>query len=306
MGKAYLLVAVLVLIALLFGALAVVLLGTNLPNTSPTPSPTPTQPPINTPSSTVSPTSTSTQTPSPTPTQTPSLGATVYSYSIVQSYPHDPTAFTEGLIVENSTILLESTGSYGSSSLRRVNLSDGAVLQQYDLSSEYFGEGIAVVGDKIVQLTWQNHIGFVYDKATFELLGNFSYNTEGWGLTYDGTRLIMSDGTDKLYFLDPNTYQTTGSINVHDNKGDVLNLNELEYINGTVYANIWHSQKIAVINPQTGQVQAYIDLSSIAQPYQASNFEAVLNGIAYNTQTNQLFVTGKYWTKLYEIKLQVN
>jgi glutaminyl-peptide cyclotransferase len=185
--------------------------------------------------------------------------------------------------------------------LRRVRLSDGEVLQQINLPSSYFGEGIAVVDDKIVQLTWQNNIGFVYNKATFELVGNFSYATEGWGLTYEGTHLIMSDGSSSLYFLDSNTYQTVASINVHDNVGSVLNLNELEYINGTIYANIWHSQKIAQINPQTGQVEAYIDLSGIYSP---TDTEAVLNGIAYNPQTNQLFVTGKYWANIYEITIQ--
>ena len=168
------------------------------------------------------------------------------------------------------------------------------------MSGEYFGEGIAVVGDKIVQLTWQNYIGFVYDKATFDLLGQFNLTTEGWGLTYNGTHLILSDGTSKLYFLDPNTYQTVGSVNVHDGSMPIANLNELEYINGDVYANIWEDQKIAIINPQTGQVKAYIDLTGL---YQTNDPNAVLNGIAYNQQTGQLYVTGKYWPNLYEIQL---
>ena len=291
--------AVIVASALLISIIAVVLLSTNPQNASPTPTPSTNQTPTATTFS--SPTPTSMLTPSPNPTPTLYNSVPVYSYNIVQSYPHSTSAFTQGLLVESNGVLLESTGIYGSSSLRRVRLSDGVVLQQYDLPSDYFGEGIAVVGDKIVHLTWQNNIGFIYDKETFELLGNFSVNTEGWGLTYDGSRLIMSDGSDKLYFLDPNTYQTVGSVNVHDNKGSVVNLNELEYINGTVYANIWYSSKIAIINPSTGQVQAYIDLAGI---YQTTNSEAVLNGIAYNTQTNQLYVTGKYWASLYEIKVQ--
>ncbi len=291
--------AVIVASALLISITAIVLLSTHPQNASPTP--TPSTNPTPTTTTTPSPNPTSTVTPSPSPTLTLYNGVPVYSYNVIQSYPHNTSAFTQGLLVESNGVLLESTGMYGASSLRRVRLSDGVILQQYNLSSDYFGEGIAVVGDKIVHLTWQNNIGFVYDKETFELLGNFSVNTEGWGLTYDGSRLIMSDGSDKLYFLDPNTYQTVASINVHDNKGGVANLNELEYINGTVYANIWHSSKIAIINPSTGQVQAYIDLAGI---YQAPSSEAVLNGIAYNSQTNQLYVTGKYWASLYEIKAQ--
>jgi len=171
------------------------------------------------------------------------------------------------------------------------------------LSTEYFGEGIAVVDDKIIQLTWQNKIGFIYDQKTFALLGNFSLSTEGWGLTYDGNHLIMSDGTSNLYFLDPNTYQTVNSINVHDAYGSVNNLNELEYINGSIYANIWFSSKIAIINPDTGQIDAYIDLDNLAQTYTSKNNEAVLNGIAYNPKTNQLYVTGKLWSNIYEIQL---
>src|SRR3989304_5533407 len=253
MRKAHGALAVIVASALLISIIAVLLLTPNPQNASPTPTPSTNQTP------------TATTSPSPNPALTLYNGVPVYSFSVIQSYSHSTSAFTQGLLVESNSVLLESTGIYGSSSLRCVRLSDGAILQQYDLPSNYFGEGIAVVGDKIVHLTWQNNIGFVYDKETFDLLGNFSINTEGWGLTYDGSRLIMSDGSDKLYFLDPNTYQKVGSVNVHDNKGSVVNLNELEYINGTVYANIWHSSKIAIINPSTGQVQAYIDLAGISQ-----------------------------------------
>ncbi|MCL2643174.1 MAG: glutaminyl-peptide cyclotransferase [Candidatus Bathyarchaeota archaeon] len=237
-----------------------------------------------------------------TPTQTTTFhGVPVYSYKVIQTYPHDSSAFTQGLTFDNKGNLIESTGLNGASSLRRVNLSDGKILQQINLAEEYFGEGITVVDDKIIQLTWQNKIGFIYNQETFDLLGNFKLNTEGWGLTYDNKHLILSDGTSKLHFLDTNTYQTINSINVHDAEGPVENLNELEYINGTIYANIWFSTKIAIINPTTGQVEAYIDLEELAQPHTTKNREAVLNGIAYNTQTNQLYITGKNWPNLYEI-----
>jgi glutamine cyclotransferase len=181
-------------------------------------------------------------------------------------------------------------------------LADGKILKQIDLAETYFGEGIAVVGDKIIQLTWMNKIGFIYDKETFKLLDNFKLDTEGWGLTYDGTNLILSDGTSNLYFLDPTTYQTINSINVHDAEGPVQDLNELEYINGAIYANIWFSTKIAIINPTTGQVEAYLDLEEIAQQHTSKDPEAVLNGIAYNAQTNKLYITGKNWSNLYEIE----
>jgi len=238
-----------------------------------------------------------------TPTQTTTFhGVPLYSYSTsIQTYPHDPAAFTQGLTFDNKGNLIESTGLYGASSLRRVNLTNGKILQQINLDDEYFGEGTTVVDNKIIQITWTNKIGFIYDKETFKLIDNFKLNTEGWGLTYDGNHLILSDGTPTLYFLDTNTYQTINSINVHDPEGPVTNLNELEYINGNIYANIWFSTKIAIINPTTGQVEAYLDIEKIAQPHTTKNPEAVLNGIAYNTQTNKLYITGKLWPNLYEI-----
>lgn len=304
MEKGHLLIAALVLIALIVGAVVVVVLGfypksgSQTPVQSPTP--TPTETPSATPSPTVSPTSTPTTSPSPTPTPTPSSGALVYTYTKVNTFLHDPNAFTQGLVVESDDVLLEGTGNYGASSLRRVGLRNGTVLQQYNLSSDNFGEGIAVVGDRLIQLTWQNYTGFVYNKTTFELLETFSLSTEGWGLTYNGSHLILSDGTSTLYFLDPNTFQTVGSVTVHDGGMLISQLNELEYINGDVYANIWQEPRIAIINPQTGQVKAYIDLTGL---YPTSNPNAVLNGIAYNSRTNQLYVTGKYWPNLYEIQL---
>jgi glutamine cyclotransferase len=165
-----------------------------------------------------------------------------------------------------------------------------------------FGEGIAIVNNTIIQLTWQSHIGFIYDKTTFALLGNFSYPTEGWGLTFDGTHLIMSDGSNNLYFLDPTTFQRTGQIQVHDGNTTVVNINELEYINGDVYANIWQTNTIAIINPETGQVKAWIDLTGLPCE-NTSNPGAVLNGIAYDQKNDRLFVTGKDWPSLYQINL---
>jgi glutamine cyclotransferase len=229
-----------------------------------------------------------------------SSAALHYTFSVVNVYPHDTDAFTEGLVFDNG-FLYESTGLYGSSSLRRVDLETGRVLRLLSLQSQYFGEGITIVGDKIVQLTWQSHKGFVYDKADFGLLHEFVYPTEGWGLTFDGSRLIMSDGTANLYFLDPVTYQRVGQVMVHDT-GPVTELNELEYINGTVYANIWGEQKIALINPQTGQVMAWIDLTGI-QDLKNQDPNNVLNGIAYDAYGHRLFVTGKRWPHIYEIKL---
>jgi glutamine cyclotransferase len=229
----------------------------------------------------------------------PNNGETRYTYRIIQTYPHDTNAFTEGLVYSNGS-LYESTGEYGTSTLRQVDLETGGVTQKITLANQYYGEGLALVDDLLVQLTWKEHTGFVYDASTFGLRGNFSYPTEGWGLTYDGHQLIMSDGTSTLYFLDPSTYERTGSIEVQDANTSIINLNELEYINGSIYANIWLTNQIAVINPQTGQLQATIDLAGI---YQSSDPNAVLNGIAYDKQNNRLFVTGKDWPNLYQIEL---
>lgn len=228
---------------------------------------------------------------------------TNYSYNIVNTYPHDPSAFTEGLTYSGG-YLYESTGLNGQSSLRRVDLTTGDVLQQVTLPSQYFGEGIAIVNNTIIQLTYQTHIGFIYDKNTFALLGNFSYSTEGWGLTYDGKQLIMSDGTDYLTFLNPLTFQPTGQVQVHDGNTTIENINELEYINGSVFANIWLTNNIAIINPTTGQVTGWINLTGLPAAVAVnSNPNAVLNGIAYDQQNHRLFVTGKDWQSLYQINL---
>ena len=231
----------------------------------------------------------------------PSSTATLYTYTVVHVYPHNQNAFTEGLVYDNG-YLYESTGLYGSSSLRRVDLITGNVLQEVVLPSQFFTEGITVINDNIIQLTWREHLAFIYNKTSLKLLDNLTYSREGWGLAYDGSRLIMSDGSNNLYFLNPVTFQNMDHIQVHDGNVPVTNLNELEYIKGEVYANIWHQQKIAIINPQTGQVKTWIDLTSL-QGSPALNSEQVLNGIAYDAGNDRLFVTGKDWPQLYEIRL---
>ncbi|MDR1991945.1 MAG: glutaminyl-peptide cyclotransferase [Nitrososphaerota archaeon] len=235
-------------------------------------------------------------TPGPTPNN-----VIQYTFRVVQTYPHDIAAFTQGLVYVNGS-LFESTGRFGESSLRRVDLETGAVLQRYDVPN-YFCEGLTIVDNTLIQLTWQNQIGFIYDIETFALLGNFSYPTEGWGLTFDGTKLIMSDGSSKLIFLDPLTYQKIGEVNVLDGDKQITNINELEYINGDIYANIWLTQKIAIINPQTGQVKGWIDLTGINSQL-LTDPDSVLNGIAYDQETGRLFVTGKNWSYLYQIELK--
>lgn len=224
-----------------------------------------------------------------------------YSYAIVNTFPHDKTAFTQGLLIDDG-VLYESTGLYGNSSLRRVELETGEVLQSYALPPQYFGEGIAVFEGKLVQLTWQSQKGFVYDERSFELLQEFNYSTQGWGITYDGSHLIMSDGTSTLHFLDPETFQKTGQVEVHNASSTVDNLNELEYIKGDVYANIWLEEKIAIINPQTGQVKGWINMTGL-QNMENQDVNNVLNGIAYDSKADRLFVTGKRWSQLFEIKL---
>ncbi len=231
----------------------------------------------------------------------PANAPTQYTYNIINEFPHDTNAFTQGLVIDNG-VLYEGTGLNGHSTLRRVELETGEVQQLYALSDEYFGEGITVFGDRIIQLTWQSHVGFVYNKNTFELLQNFTYPTEGWGITHDGTHLIMSDGTANLYFLDHETFERAGQISVTDAGSPVTKLNELEYIKGEIYANIWYEHKIAIINPQTGNIRAWIDLTGIAATENTSGGK-VLNGIAYNANEDKLFVTGKKWSKLYEIQL---
>jgi glutaminyl-peptide cyclotransferase len=224
------------------------------------------------------------------------------AYEIVHIYPHDSRAFTQGLIYVDGH-LYESTGLNGRSSLRMVDLSTGRVLQNYDLPTEYFGEGLTDWGSTLIQLTWKAHKGFVYDRFSLSLLRTFPYEGEGWGLTHDKTQLIMSDGTSYLRFLDPKSFRETARIQVTDHDRPVENLNELEYVRGEIYANIWHADKIVRISPRTGKVLGWIDLSGIIDKRELEGSDAVLNGIAYDAAGDRLFVTGKLWPKLFEIKV---
>ncbi|MCP4544072.1 MAG: glutaminyl-peptide cyclotransferase [Chloroflexi bacterium] len=229
----------------------------------------------------------------------------VYTYTVVQTYPHDLNAFTQGLVFTDG-IFYEGTGLYGRSSLRKVELETGNVLQIYRLPQQFFGEGITIYGDQIIQLTWRSHIGFVYAKDSFQLLKTFNYPTEGWGLAHDGERLIMSDGTSTLYFLDPETLEIIGQVEVYDNNGPVVRLNELEYIQGEVYANVWQTNRIARIDPQTGRVVGWINLKGLLSHTNLAQAVDVLNGIAYDAEGDRLFVTGKLWPVLFEIQLTVS
>ncbi len=232
-----------------------------------------------------------------------SLFTPVQTYRIVNSFPHDPTAFTQGLAYADG-VLYEGTGLHGQSSLRWVNLESGVVLKRRELPRQFFGEGVTVWQDKIVQLTWRSKVGFVYDRQSFELVGKFNYSTEGWGLTHDGRRLIMSDGTSTLYFLDPQSFAETGQVTVRDEEGPVILLNELEYIGGEIYANIWRTDRIARIDPGSGRVLGWIDLRGLLSAEDRQRPVDVLNGIAYDHDNGRLFVTGKRWPKLFEIELQ--
>jgi glutaminyl-peptide cyclotransferase len=227
----------------------------------------------------------------------------IFGYQIVNVYPHSSVAFTQGLVYDEG-VLYEGTGLYGRSTLRRIDLETGSVLQQTNLESTLFGEGVALWKDRIIQLTWQSGLGRVYGKENLTCIGNFSYQTEGWGITSDGKRLIMSDGTDILHILDPDTFVETGQIKVTANGMPLMGLNELEYIKGQIYANVWPTNRIAIISPENGEVNDTIDMRGILQEndIQVSKVD-VLNGIAYDAREDRLFVTGKLWPKLFKIKL---
>jgi glutamine cyclotransferase len=236
-----------------------------------------------------------------------SAGAPVtYTYRVVNTYPHDPEAFTQGLVWEDG-VLYEGTGLYGRSSLRRVELETGVVQQQIALADDYFGEGITLFDGRIIQLTWRSGVGFVYDPETFAQIETFTYPTEGWGVTHDGRRLIVSDGAPTLYFWDPETFQEIGRVPVAGPEGPVARLNELEYIDGEVWANVWLTDRIARIDPLTGQVAGWIDLSGLLSEEEQNRLsnpsDAVLNGIAYDAENGRIFVTGKLWPKLFEIEV---
>lgn len=224
-----------------------------------------------------------------------------YTYEIINSFSHDPNAFTQGLEFENGN-LYESTGLFAQSTLRKVELETGKVLYNISISDQFFGEGITIFDDKIIQLTWISHKGFVYEKDSFELITEFTYQTEGWGITNDGSQLIMSDGSSTLFFLDPETFKIIKQVQVIDEE-PVSNLNELEYIQGQIWANIWLQDKIAIINPQTGKVEAWLNLTGL-NPDDTQDPNKVLNGIAYDSKKDRIFVTGKKWSKLFQIELK--
>lgn len=239
----------------------------------------------------------------PSPAAIPTEAFTpVMTYEVLNVFPHDPQAFTQGLVFYEG-YLYESTGLYGRSSLRQVDLETGEVLRKVDLSEEYFAEGLVLYKDRFFQLTWREGIGFIYDLDEFSLLDQFDYQTEGWGLTHDGEHLIMSDGTDNLYFLDPNTLQITETVEVTFMGEEIVRLNELEYIRGEIYANIWRTDYIVRIDPTTGDVLGWIDLRGILPEALRTSETDVLNGIAYDQESGRLFVTGKFWPELYEIRL---
>ena len=225
----------------------------------------------------------------------------VIAASVVRAYPHDPKAFTQGLEYFEGH-LYESTGRYGESTLRETSLETGKVLQRVDLPSKYFGEGLTIFHGKIYQLTWLTKVGFIYDLRTFRKIGEFPYSSEGWGLTHDDSSLILSDGTNKLQFINPISFAVSKTIEVYADNEAVTNLNELEYINGEIFANIWHSSRIARIDPQSGRVLAWIDLTALVER-KSHGPEDVLNGIAYDARRKRLFVTGKCWSEIIEIKL---
>jgi len=227
--------------------------------------------------------------------------AAIYGYQVVRSYPHDPKAFTQGLQYVDG-FLYEGTGLNGSSSIRKVKLETGEVIQRHDVPKQYFGEGIAVWKSSLIELTWQSNVALVYDRATFRQIKTFPYQGEGWGLTDDGTSLIMSDGTDELRFLDPETFKERRRLKVTAVGQPLRNLNELEYVKGEVLANVWTTDYIARISPTTGIVSGYVDMRGLLTPQDSGGVD-VLNGIAYDAKGDRLFVTGKLWPKLFEIRI---
>lgn len=226
-------------------------------------------------------------------------GTPVYSYRIVNRYPHRREAFTQGLVFHDG-YLYEGTGGEGTSNLSKVDLATGAVLKQVSLPDHLFGEGITLFGNLIYQLTWKGHLGYRFDRETFEPRERFKYRTEGWGLTHDGTHLIMSDGTHRLTWRDPNTFAVQRSLKVQDQGHTVKRLNELEWVVDRLYANVWMTPLIAIIDPESGQVNAWLDLGGLKARHRDGG---VLNGIAYDAEHRRLFVTGKLWSTLYEIEV---
>jgi len=241
--------------------------------------------------------------PAGNPARTDAPTAQKAPYEIVASYPHDAQAYTQGLLWYNGGFF-ESTGLYQHSTLRRVEFPSGNVLKSIRLAPDIFGEGLASVDDKLIQLTWKGGKGFVYERDTFKLLREFNYDTEGWGITYDGKNLIMSDGSSTLFFLDSETFKRVKTLNVTMNGAPLQNLNELEFIDGEIWANVWFTDVIVRIDPATGRVTSYLDMKGLLPTDQKREEDDVLNGIAYDPDGKRIFVGGKRWPKLFEIKLK--
>lgn len=241
-------------------------------------------------------------TPPATPHQEADATPVHYTYTVVNSWPHDPAAFTQGLVFYEGN-LLESTGLNGESTLRTVELNTGHVQKSVSLSSEYFAEGLTVIGTHAYQITWQNHQGFVYDAKTFQRERAFTYEGEGWGLTTDGQDLVLSDGTDQIRFIDPATFQVKRTVHVTFAGKPVVRINELEWIKGEIFANVWLTNAIIRIDPATGTVRGVIDFSNLLPPDQRQPGTDVLNGIAYDPAGDRLLVTGKRWPKIFEVRL---
>lgn len=233
----------------------------------------------------------------------PSVGMAppVYGYRVVAAYPHDPEAFTQGLAFRDG-LLYEGTGLYGRSEIRETVLETGEVIRSRGLPPSLFGEGIALIDDELLQLTWRSGVGLVWDLESFTVVGAFSYPTEGWGITADGQRLIMSDGSSTLRFLDPETFEVTGSLEVEADGKPLLGLNELEWVDGLIYANVWKADEIAIISPGSGRVVDWIDLAGLLSEEERERGD-VLNGIAYDPASGRLFVTGKLWPWVFEIEV---
>ena len=224
-------------------------------------------------------------------------------YKVVASYPHDPTAYLQGLVWHDG-VFYESTGLHGQSTLRRVRFQSGRVTKSVSLPADVFGEGLSLVGNELIQLTWQSHRGFVYDRETFRLLREFTYDTEGWGLTYDDSNLIMSDGSSTLTYLDPRSFERVRRLTVTWDGRPVFNLNELEFIEGEIWAYVWQTDFIVRIDPSTGQVNSFLDLKGILSGDVPRGSDDVLNGIAYDAQTGRIFVSGKRWPRVFQIKIK--
>lgn len=238
-----------------------------------------------------------------TPPPPPAPEIPVYGYEVVKSYPHDPMAFTQGLIFDNG-VFYESTGLHDSSYLRKVEIETGRVLQERKVPKEHFAEGLALLDGKLYQLTWQSHVCFVYDKESFQPVDTFNYYNEGWGIATDGTVLMMSDGSNFIRYIDPAGFQVQRVLGVFIGHTPVNALNELEYVKGEIWANIWQSDRIARIDPATGAVKGWIDLAGILPQNERTPQSDVMNGIAYDPKGDRIFITGKRWPKVYEIRLK--